>query len=76
MIESERSIYLYNVLHSHSRDLVTYEVSIQKTTKQIWIMREGGIQFLKTKIVQVMMAEHKVVKLLIEMNNHKLNKKF
>lgn len=39
-------------------------------------MGEGGIQFLKTKIVQVMIAEHKVVKLLIEMNNHKLNKKF
>lgn len=32
-------------------------------------MGEGGIQFLKTKI-----AEHKVIKL--EMNNHKLNKKF
>lgn len=37
-------------------------------------MGEGGIQFLKTKIVQVMIAEHKVIKL--EMNDHKLNKKF
>lgn len=50
--------------------MVTYYVDNPINNKANLGNEGGGTQFLKTKIVQVMFAEHKLGKL--EMNNHKL----